>query len=166
MTENDDDTPPIRLSSEDVSAGHLLQQPTPREVLLSEQVGLHADEPVPFWMFAKVALRQDEHSRWIGQADGFWRRVRRHARAGLATLAVNLAVIGGFVYHRIAASAAADERALQEERHFNEYRDSIRRELERLEQDIRDLRRDLRRIGGADPHDSISIVQLGPPWPP
>lgn len=147
--------------NEDDPAVYLQQEPTAEERLLAVQAGRHDGDAVPFWMFAKLAVRAAASSLWIGKADVLVRKMRRHALAGLATLAANLAAIGGYALHHAGVSAAADERAIAQERANQDHRDAMEREIQELRLDVRELRAAMRKMvdaGGTD----LSISSL---WP-
>lgn len=137
---------------------YLKQPPTDEEHILSQQVDLHNGAPVPFWMFAKLVVRLRRHGQWIATMDLLMRKAKRHVWAGLGTLAANLVVIVMFAQSHARSAGAAEEHAAQQERAFNEYRDSARREIGELRQDIRELRLELRKMSGVDPRPGISIV--------
>lgn len=142
---------------EHAPAVYLAKDPTPEGKLLTEQVDQHAGAHVPFWMFAELAVRQHRDAAWIGGMEDIRRRVRRNALAALGALAVNLAAIGGYAAHRIAAGATADERALQLERSAVERRDAVERELQDLRLDVRALWAALHRLSGIEPPPSSDI---------
>lgn len=117
----------------------LKRPPSDQGKFLTEQAGQQAGAPVPFWMFAEVAVRQRGHSRWIDGIDGLVKKIRRHARAALGALAVNLLAIAGFALHQAWAAGAAEQRELQQAIDIGE-----------LRLDIRELRAELRRLSGSD----------------
>lgn len=157
----------------DDPAAYLVQKPTAEEHLLSEQVGLHNGAAVPWWMFAKLVVRDRRRGRWIAQMDGLFRKVRRYAIAGVTTLAVNLTAIGGYALHRADSNARAEERAAAierandardgyRERQFLEYRASVAREVDALRDDIKELRSLMRKMTGYVPRSSdITIAAQG-----
>ena len=136
---------------------YLVREPSAAGLILIQQCNRHSGAETPFWMLAEVAVRQHQQASWIGDMDGLFRKIRRYSIAGIVALATNLAAIAGYAVHRIAATAAFEEHAANQERAFIEYRDSVRRELQDLKQDLRDMRRDLRRLSGADKLDPESI---------
>lgn len=145
--------------------------PTLEVKLLAEQIGQPPDATVPFWMFAELATRQSRDAAWIANRTDVEGKIKRKAWASLLALAGNLVLVVTIIGHRIKETGAAEERAAQQERsteireaqrahEFNEYRESMRRDMDRMEQDIRDLRRDLRRLSNAGKLDNMSIVRL------
>lgn len=146
----------------DDPAVFLKQPPSPEEHVLSQQVDLHDGAYVPFWMFAKVVIRQREHSVFIGEMRAISRKVRRHFMAGLAALAVNLTAVGGYALHRAAATGAAEEHAANQERVIQEHRDAVEREIQDLRLDIRELRAVLHKMTDNTPNPSLSISALSP----
>lgn len=136
--------------TDDDPAVYLNQPPTPREHVLGQLVDLHDGAHVPFRMLAALAVRLHDATQWIATRVRIEGAIKRTARAGLLTLLANVVLVGGVAVHSLKESGAAEEREAQRAREFLEYRDSERREHDRLEQDIRDLRRDLRRMSGAD----------------
>lgn len=127
--------------------------------LLVEQVGSRDDDHVPMHMLAKIAVRLHQVVDWMARWDG---REKFARRAGAALAALALANIGAVATswihaHDARIEAAAEARAADQA--FREYRDSIRRELERMDKDISDLRRALWRLGGSDAKDGVTIVQ-------
>ncbi len=136
---------------------------SPDEHLLVEQIGQgqHDGAQVPFWMFAKLALRVKRQGAWIGRVDSLFRAVRRHARVGLGALAANLIAIASFALHHAAVEGAAREHDAAEERAESEYRRVINHQLEQLDKDIRELRLRLDRLSGIEtPAPSSDIWQL------
>lgn len=146
----------------DDPAIYLKQPPTPEEHILSEQVGLHDGAEVPFWMFAKVAVRQRAQAMWISGIDAIARRIRRHFMAGLGALVINLTAIGGYAYHRAVASGAAEEHAANVERVIQEHRDAVEREIQDLRLDIRELRSMLHKMTDNKPNSDVSLSLLSP----
>lgn len=142
---------PGSVVTDDNASVYLTQsEPSPRATILIKQVGQHAGREVPWWMFAELAVRLDDARAWITERSGLERKVRRYALAAILALAGNLVLLAGGVATHLKAQGAAEEREAQRDRSFLEYRDSVRRDMDRMEQDIRDLRRDLRRLSGAD----------------
>ncbi len=151
---------------------YLGRDPTPEEHLLAQQVGRHDGDSVPFHMVAKIALRLHRYASHAAGFEWFWRRARRHARAALAALAANVVVIAGFVLHRVAVQAAAEEHAAAQERAEEVYRDGVGKQLDRLDRDLRELRAVLQRLGIAPPApapgapSSGGIFEPASPTPP
>ena len=164
---------------------YLVGEPSAAAKILTQQVNRHSGGETPFWMLAEVAIRQHTQGEWIGEMNGFFRKVRRYAIAGVLALLGNLGLIGGYAVHRIAATAAAEEHAANEERSAQERRDGVEREIQDLRLDIRELRAQMRRLSGADPINPPSseviddpskfsmlfesmplLVSVGPPPPP
>ena len=124
----------------------LRREPTDDERALAEGVGLSAGHPVPFHMFAKVAMKDDRQEVRLSAIEGTRKWFRRRARAALVAIAAGWLPGAGYAVHRIKAAGAEEEREAQQARDIN-----------RLEQDVRDLRK----ICGLDPQ-ATTIVQLGP----
>lgn len=124
----------------------LRREPTEDERALAEGVGLSTGHPVPFHMFAKVAMQDDRQEARIGAIEGTRKWFRRRARAALIAMAAGWMPAAGYAVHRIKAAGAEEEREAQQAR-----------DILRLEQDVRDLRK----ICGLDAQP-MSIVQLGP----
>lgn len=141
MSEDPKDDPP---ASPFVYLG---TDPTIEERQLAQQLGRHDGDSVPFHMFAKVAMRLHKFAAHAAGFEWFWRRARRHARTSLGALLSTLVLIGGFVLHRVAAEAAAQEHAVMQEQAEILYRNGVSRQLESLDRDIRELRTALQRIG-------------------
>lgn len=99
------------------------------------------DDPVSRTEFDDLSSRTDENSRWIAGAQRLVRKTRRAALAGLATLVVNVGAIGGAMCHAASERGALEERAAQRQRAFDEYKIQVDRELDRLERDVRELRK-------------------------
>lgn len=141
MSEDHNDDPP---ASPFVYLG---TDPTIEERQLAQQLGRHDGDSVPFHMFAKVAMRLHKFAAQAAGFEWFWRRARRHARTSLGALASTVVVIAGFVLHRVATEAAAQEHAVMQEQAEVLYRNGVTRQLESLDRDIRELRAALQRIG-------------------
>lgn len=124
----------------------LRKEPTEEERALADGVGFHAEEHVPFRMFAKVAMRADDHAAWIATMRVKRKWFRRRVPQAIVALIANLGLIGGYVVHVIRSAADDDAREVQQQR-----------DIARLEQDVRDLRR----ICGLD-YQGQAIVQLEP----
>lgn len=131
-----------------------------RAETLTRQVDKHAGADVEWWRFAELAVRYHDHAEWIGERGKLEDKIRSRARWALGALVANLALVATTIGHGLVERGRTEERAAQQERSFIEYRDTVRREFDRMEQDIRDLRRDLRRLSGADKPDAMSIVRL------
>ncbi len=119
--------------------------------LLTQQVDRHDGAHVPWWMFSEVAVRQRQLAMWIGAMEGLFKKVRRHAMAGLATLAINLVAIGGYALHRASESGASTERE-----------NSLQGEIANLRLDIRALWAAMRRMSGAGPEHPESDIGYSP----
>lgn len=143
MSETDDprDDPP---ASPFVYLG---SDPTIEEHQLTQQLGRHDGDSVPFWMFAKVAVRLHKFAAQAAGFQWFWRRARRHARTSLGALLSTVVLIGGFVLHRVAAEAAAQEHSAMQEQAEILYRAGVTRQLDALDRDIRELRAALHQLG-------------------
>lgn len=142
----------------DDPAVYLNQPATPDERMLGEQVGLHNGDATPWWMFAKLALRDKKQAVWIGGMEGFFKAIRRYARIGLMALAANLVAIGGYALHWAASNGAAEERSAAQERAFTEYRSAVAKRLDELREDIRELRLALNKLSGYGPQPDPDIT--------
>lgn len=142
-------------------ADYLAQPPTAEEHLLGRQTDLHS-ALVPWWMFAKVALRLHAIVLWVARADGLATRTRRWLIAGVTIAAANLGGVAVYTVHRIEESARADERAgalqkrVDDDRaeilmRLSEVNGALQRQLDEMRYDIRELRRALQRLSGRDP---------------
>lgn len=157
MSDDDDDTNPKRRRAATASgladnpSDYLREDPTPDARLLVQHVGLHQGAHVPLWMLAEVAIRQHRTGAWVEDLAGLLRRVRRWAMAAVAAVAVNMVPFTVYIVSHVKASGAAEERAEAVKREYDEYRTGIRRELEDMHQDIRELRREMRRMSGGAP---------------
>jgi hypothetical protein len=130
---------------------YLRQPPTPAERALAEQVGLHDGAPVPFWMLAKVVLRLFPMAEWDDRFKTAWRRVRRYVAAGAIAAGAHLSAGAIYWLHAHDARVAAEERAAATERESREYRRTNDDKIEQLRLDVRELRRELRRLGIGGP---------------
>lgn len=146
---------------------YLLQPPGGAEHLLGQQCDLQPGDPVPFGMFARVALLLHTAVVWVHGADAFAKRTRRQAIAVTMFCVVNMSAIGGYFLHRVQAGAVAEERAVVLERSTREWRDAIERqmrewradmlrEIDGLRLDVREMRRELRRVSGLPPDSTIN----------
>lgn len=159
----------------DDPAAFLNLPPSDEGKLLAEQTDIGIGAPVPFWMFAEVAIRTRRLSASdAGRAD-LEKKIRRRAAAGLAALAANLVLLFGYAAHRLEASGAAEEhaaqveqrlgdRAVQQEQRSLERRDVIEREIEDLRRQLSEIRADLRRLSrGGDPKQIDGTDDLAEP---
>lgn len=142
---------------------YLTQDPTPEETVLAEQVGQHLGAPVPFWMFARLALKQWGVSAWAASRRKMERRLRRWVIAGASIAATNLGGLFVFLYHRADAMAeqqravgAEQERAAELARDVQRYRDATEETIRELRLDIRELRAAMRKMTGVDPEGAHS----------
>lgn len=131
-------------------AVYLRGEPTPEEATLAQLCGLHAGSQVPFWMFARVAERTHSVSIWAGTRRAIERKLRRWLIAGAAFAATNLGGAIIFVMHRAEDNGAAREHVAQLERGIERYRQEAEARISELREDVRDLRRELRKVTGAD----------------
>lgn len=156
---------PARRENPDIDvtppADYLSLPPSAEEHLLARQTDLHS-ALVPWWMFAKVALRLHSIVVWVARADGLAARTRRWLIAGVTIAAANLGGVAVYTVHRIEEGARADERAGALQKRVNDDRAEIlmrlsevngalQRQLDDMRQDIRELRRALQRLSGRDP---------------
>lgn len=124
---------------------YLRQQPSSTSPchILVEQIDSHDGAPAPMHMLAKVAVRLHALVDWAARWDGREKLAKRAAAFLVALALGNVAVIAKSWIHahdeRIEAEAAAR---------------ATKTQIERIEQEIRDLRR----VCGIDPQP-ISIVQ-------
>lgn len=144
---------------------YLRQQPTPTSPchLLVEQLDRHDGAPVPMHMLAKVAVRLHQAVDWMARWDGREKFARRAAAALTALALANIGAVVTSWLHAHDARIVAEAETRAAEKAEVEYRKSVSDRLDRLEQDIRELRREIRRIGGADPHPGVGVVAVGAP---
>lgn len=146
---------------------YLREQPSPtaRCHILVEQVGSHDGDHVPMHMLAKVAVRLHQVVSWMTQWEGRERFVRR-AGGALAGLALaNIAAVLAYWLHAHDAHIVAEAEARAAAAAEIEYRKGVKEQLDRIDRDIRDIQRALRRIGAVPPLGDISIGQTGgPSW--
>lgn len=146
-------------------AVYLRQRPDPTSPchILVEQVGSHDGDHAPMHMLAKVAVRLHQVVDWMSRWDGREKFARRAAAALAALALANIgAVLTSWLHAhdaRIVAEAEARAAAAAE----IEYRKGVNDRLERLEQDIRELRRDFRRFVDKEPHPGVGVVAVGSP---
>jgi hypothetical protein len=162
MNDEEDTNPKHRSRSRprsDIPAEYLIGEPSPEGHILTEQCGQHDGAPVPFWMFSEVAIRLGHEAHWRRDIDGLRRKGTRLVIACVSTLALNFVPFIIYMQHRSEESGAERERAAAIQRAFDEYRTGIRLELQGLHDDIRELRRDLRRMSGGTPDSTL----LSPP---
>lgn len=133
---------------------------TPEERALTKQIGTVEPRHV-----AAVAVRVHQQADWQARRDG-WERFFKRAGAALAGLALaNIGVVikSWLMTHDAAIEAAAESRAAKAAE--IEYRKGVKEQLDRIDRDIRDIQRALRRIGAAPPLGDISVGQIGgPSW--
>lgn len=141
---------------------YLREQPSPTSPchLLVEQLESFDGDHVPMHMLAKVAVRLHQAVDWMARWDGREKFARRAAAALIALTVANIGtVVTSWLHaHDDRIVAEADARAF--EKSEADYRRSVELRFERLEQDIRDLRRELRKMSGSDRPDGMSIVTL------
>lgn len=130
--------PQIDQSPVDLVTVELTRELTREEQLITELCGHHAGAAAPIHMVVKTAIRLHRISVWSAGLSAFFARGRKWLIAGITTAAVNMTGIVVYAVHRVEASGAAQERAANQDRLIQE-----------LREDVRDLRRELRRIGGA-----------------
>lgn len=146
---------PAATVIDDSPAVYLKREPTDEEHALVEAIGLHDGASTPAHMLAKVALRSQRHSEWQARLDGFLARARRYVVAAVVAAATNLAGVGLYWLHAHDTRVAEGERAAAQASSFDEYRRVTDKEIAELRLDIRELRRELRRLGlGGGPPDS------------
>lgn len=126
---------------------YLVREPSDEGRVLAEQCDRHSGAETPFWMLAEVAVRGHRTSQWVGRMDGFLARARRYVGAAVGAAAVNLSALGVYMLHRHDENVAAVGRAEAEERAAAEYRRATDEKIQELRLDIRELRRELRRLG-------------------
>jgi len=131
-------------------ADYLADQPTEDERRLGRQVDLHDGAPVPFWMFAKLAIRQQATATWVASANrwGAWLR-----RGIIAVLTIGATNVGTFAYgcsNRLQAQAAAAEQAAE-----------MRRQIDLLETHVWQLRN----MGSTDQRPKPGAPVVKPPSP-
>lgn len=146
-------------------AVYLRQQPSPISPchLLVEQLESHDGDHTPMHMLAKVAVRLHSFAAWAARWDARERLARRAAGA-LAGLAIaNIGVVIAWWLHAHDARIVAEAEARASAQVEIEYRRGVKEQMERMEQDIRDLRRDLRRMSGAKPGPDGGVVAIGAP---
>lgn len=165
----DDDTPhpapaPRRHTGSLDPAIYMVEEPSPGEQRLLDAWDRAAGDPAPAHMVAKLARRGYRRDVWQGKLDGYFRRARRWAIAGVVALATNLTAIGGYLLHRAAEAGAAEERATQQDRSQAEYRRDVRRELDLLRGDVAELRALLFKLTGATtPSTNGTAIVLAAP---
>lgn len=130
---------------------YLVREPSDEGRLLAEQCDRHSGAETPFWMLAEVAVKGHRTSQWVGRMDGFLKRARRYVGAAVGAAAINLSALGVYMLHRHDENVAAVERAAAEDRAFDEYRRTTDEKIQELRLDIRELRRELRRLGLGGP---------------
>lgn len=131
---------------------------TPAERALAEQI-----DPLQPRHVAAVAVRVHQQADREARRDG-WERFFKRAGAGLAGLALaNIGVVIAWWLkaHDAAIEAAAEARAAAAAE--IEYRRGVEEQMKRMEQDIRELRRELRRFVDKDPHPGFGVVAVGAP---
>lgn len=128
---DEDETPQVRPSPlhmrlhDSDPAKYLLGPPTEEEAILLHQLGLHIGDSVPAWMFARLAVHQRSQGAWISDRERTERKIKRTARWAIATLAANLALLGGVAYSRIDEGGAAREHAANVDRMILQLREEI-----------------------------------------
>lgn len=143
-------------------ADYLAQDPAPEEQLLGKQTDLHDGAAVPWWMFAKVALRVYRIALWVAGADKLATRARRWMIAGVTIACANLGGVAVYSVHRIQESAVEAERAavlrqtvaddrLDMLRRLDKMNELLQRQLDEIKIDVRELRLALHRLSGRDP---------------
>lgn len=129
---------------------HLEHGPPPAAARLMASLVRGTGDHTPYAHFATLAVIVQHLAGWIGRADGFVRRTRRHLLAGAGIAGVNLAAFGTYALNRHDEAVAARAEAADGARAFSEYRRTTDDRIEQLRLDVRELRRELRRMTGTD----------------
>lgn len=141
--------------------------PSDRARTLTQQVDKHDGADVEWWRFAELAVRHHDNTTWIAERHKLEDKIKNRARWALGALIANLALVITTVGHFLVEEGRAEERDAQRDHQFLEYRDSQRREVDDLRQNIRDLRHELlRRLGDADKPDGSAMLGATTPFIP
>lgn len=146
---------------------YLREQPSPTSPchVLVEMVGSHDGAPAPMHMIAKLAVRLHQVVDWMTRWDGRERFARRAAAALAALALANIGVVVKSWLNAHDARIVAEAESRAAEKAEIEYRKGVKEQLDRIDRDIRDIQRALRRIGAVPLQGDISIGQTGgPSW--
>lgn len=115
----------------------------------------------PYAHFATLAVIVQHLAEWVGRMEGLRKRLLRYVLAGASFAALHLSAVGIYALNRHDEAVAARERAVTRDQLFEEYRKETDGKIEQLRLDVRELRRELRRIGiGPGPEPDSRVFRL------
>lgn len=139
---------------------YLREHPAPTSPchILVEQVGSHDGDHVPMHMLAKVAVRLHQVVGWMARWDGREKFARRAAAALAALALANIGVVVKSWLNAHDAHIIAETEARAAEKAEIEFRKGVSDRFDRMEQDIRELRKH----AGLDKPISFGRVGVNP----